>query len=205
MLMKMNCKVDGLRLDSALEVQKDFWPSWVSAAGVYCVGEVDNGDATIACPYQNYLDGVLNYPTYFPLVRAFESTSGSISDLYNMVNTVKSDCNDSTLLGSFSENHDNPRFANYTSDFSLAKNVLAFTMLTDGIPIIYAGQEQHYSGGSVPNNREAVWLSGFDTSAELYQWIAKLNKIRNYALQLDTGYTTYKVNIISLYVGRTSI
>ncbi|GAM40729.1 alpha-amylase [Talaromyces pinophilus] len=187
-----NYSIDGLRLDSALEVQKDFWPSWVSAAGVYCVGEVDNGDATIACPYQNYLDGVLNYPVYYPLVRAFESTSGSISDLYNMVNTVKSDCNDSTLLGSFSENHDNPRFANYTSDFSLAKNVIAFTILSDGIPIIYAGQEQHYSGGSVPNNREAVWLSGFDTSAELYQWISKLNKIRNYALQLDTGYTTYK-------------
>jgi len=198
--MLMNCKVDGLRLDSALEVQKDFWPFWVSAVGVYCVGEVDNGDATIACPYQNYLDGILNYPIYFPLVRAFESTSGSISDLYNMVNTVKSGCNDSTLLGSFSENHDNPRFANYTSDFSLAKNVLAFTILSDGIPIIYAGQEQHYSGGSVPNNREAVWLSGFDTSAGLYQWIAKLNKIRNYALQLDTGYTTYKVCIVSFYI-----
>jgi alpha-amylase len=175
-----------------LEVQQDFWPSWVSAAGVYCVGEVDNGDATIACPYQNYLDGVLNYPTYFPLVRAFESTSGSISDLYDMVNTVESDCSDSNLLGSFSENHDNPRFANYTSDFSLAKNVLAFTILSDGIPIIYAGQEQHYSGGSVPYNREATWLSGFDTSAELYQWIAQINQIRNYAIQWDTGYTTYK-------------
>lgn len=186
-------KVDGLRLDSALEVQQDFWPSWVNASGVYCVGEVDNGDTTIACPYQKYLDGILNYPTYFPLVRAFESTSGSISDLYNMVNTVKSDCSDSNLLGSFSENHDNPRFASYTSDFSLAKNVLAFTILSDGIPIIYAGQEQHYSGSSVPTNREATWLSGFDTSAELYTWIAKLNQIRNYALQWDNGYTTYKV------------
>ncbi|KAF4986882.1 hypothetical protein F66182_16794, partial [Fusarium sp. NRRL 66182] len=109
-----------------------------------------------------------------------------------MVNTVKSDCSDSNLLGSFSENHDNPRFASYTSDFSLAKNVLAFTILSDGIPIIYAGQEQHYSGSSVPTNREATWLSGFDTSAELYTWIAKLNQIRNYALQWDNGYTTYK-------------
>lgn len=28
-----------------------------------------------------------------------------------MINTVKSECNDSTLLGTFIENHDNPRFA----------------------------------------------------------------------------------------------
>ncbi|EED14962.1 alpha-amylase, putative [Talaromyces stipitatus ATCC 10500] len=191
-----NYSIDGLRLDSALEVQKDFWPAWNNASGVYCVGEVFNGDAAIACPYQNYLDGVLNYPMYFPLLRAFESSSGSISDLYDMINTVKSDCADSNLLGTFVENHDNPRFANYTSDFALAKNALAFTILSDGIPIIYSGQEQHYSGGSVPLNREATWLSGFDTTAELYQFIAKLNKIRNYAIQLDKGYTTYKANPI---------
>lgn len=184
--------VDGLRLDSVMEVQQDFWPDWNNASGVYCVGEVDDGDVSITCPYQNYLDGVLNYPTYFPLVRAFESSSGSISELYDMINNVKSDCVDSNLLGSFSENHDNPRFANYTSDFSLAKNALAFTILSDGIPIIYAGQEQHYSGGSNPWNREATWLSGFDTSAELYQFIAVLNQIRNYAIAWDNGYTTYK-------------
>lgn len=50
---------------------------------------------------------------YYPLLRAFSSTSGSISDLYNMINTVKSTCKDSTLLGTFMENHDNPRFASY--------------------------------------------------------------------------------------------
>lgn len=30
-----------------------------------------------------------------------------------MINTVKSTCKDSTLLGTFVENHDNPRFASY--------------------------------------------------------------------------------------------
>jgi alpha-amylase len=59
-------------------------------------------------------------------------------------------------MGSFSENHDQPRFASYTSDISvrpsarriyrkektnvpkLAKNVLAYTILADGIPISMA-------------------------------------------------------------------
>lgn len=36
-----------------------------------------------------------------------------MTDLYNMINTVKSTCKDSTLLGNFLENHDNPRFAQY--------------------------------------------------------------------------------------------
>jgi hypothetical protein len=49
--------------------------------------------------------------SYYPLLRAFKSPSGSISDLYNMIETVKYTCADSTLLGNFIENHDNPRFA----------------------------------------------------------------------------------------------
>ncbi|KAJ5093297.1 hypothetical protein N7456_009158 [Penicillium angulare] len=187
-----NYSIDGLRIDSVFEVQKDFFPGFEKAAGVYCVGEVDNGDPTLVCPYQDVLDGVLDYPTYWPLLRAFESTSGSISDLYDMINTVKSDCADSTLLGSFVENHDNPRFASYTDDMSLAKNAAAFTIMSDGIPIIYAGQEQHYDGGAVPKNREAVWLSKFDTSSELYTLISQGNAIRNQAIYKDADYITYK-------------
>jgi alpha-amylase len=52
---------------------------------------------------------------------------------------------------------------------SLAKNAAAFTIMADGIPIIYAGQEQHYNGGADPANREAVWSSGYNTNAELYK------------------------------------
>lgn len=48
--------------------------------------------------------------SYYQLLYAFQSTSGSISNLYNMINTVASDCADPTLLGNFIENHDNPRF-----------------------------------------------------------------------------------------------
>jgi alpha-amylase len=49
--------------------------------------------------------------SYYPLLDAFKSTSGSISDLYSMINTMKTACADTTLLGTFIENHDNPRFA----------------------------------------------------------------------------------------------
>lgn len=78
-------------------------------------------------------------------------------------------------------------FVNYDT-FQTAKNVLVFTMLFDGIPMIYQGQEQHLSGNSVPVNREAIWLTKYDTNAELYKLIAKLNRIRNHAAYLGTDY-----------------
>ena len=105
---------------------------------------------------------------------------------------MKSTCKDTTLLGSFSENHDVPRFASYTPDYSLAKNIIAYTILSDGIPIIYAGQEQHYSGGNDPYNREATWLSGYNTSATLHTHVASLNQIRNQAIYKDSTYLTYQ-------------
>lgn len=148
--------------------------------------------------------------SYYWITQAFQSTSGSISNLVNGINNMKSTCSDTTLLGSFLENHDNPRFPSYTSDLSLAKNAIAFTILADGIPIskshdvaeisgdftyaftVYEGQEQHYSGGGVPNDREAIWLSGYDTTAPLYTFIASVNQIRNQAIFKDSTYLTYK-------------
>jgi alpha-amylase len=118
---------------------------------------------------------------YYPILNAFKSTSGDLTALATSISTVRSACKDVSLLGSFSESHDVPRFASYTQDISLAKNVLTFSILGDGIPIVYAGQEQHYSGGEDPANREAVWLAGYNTGAPLYQHIAKLNKVRSVA------------------------
>jgi len=199
-----------LRIDTVKHVQKSFWPGYNEAAGVYCVGEVFEGDPDYTCSYQEVMDGILNYPMsvptydsptqqlttrrYYPLLAAFESTSGNMDDLYNMINTVKSTCKDSTLLGSFVENHDNPRFASYTNDISLAENAATFTIMADGIPIIYAGQEQHYSGGNDPSNREATWLSGYNTDSTLYKLIAKVNAVRSQAIYKDSGYLTYKVS-----------
>jgi alpha-amylase len=87
--------------------------------------------------------------------------------------------------------------SSYTSDYSQAKNVISFMFFSDGIPIVYAGQEQHYSGGADPANREAVWLSGYSTSATLYSWIASTNKIRKLAISKDSAYITSKVFLIA--------
>ncbi|GAB1213129.1 hypothetical protein ATERTT37_002278 [Aspergillus terreus] len=132
-------------------VEKDFWQGYSQAAGVYTVGEVLHGDPAYTCPYQGYIDGVMNYP----------------------INADK---------GSF------------TSDMSQAKSVIAYVFFADGIPIIYAGQEQHYAGGEDPYNREALWLSGYSKDSELYKFISTANKIRKLAISKDPNYLTAREN-----------
>ena len=85
----------------------------------------------------------------------------------------------------------------------MAKNVLVFTMLFDGIPMIYQGQEQHLKGNSVPVNREAIWLTGYDTNAVLYQLIAKLNRIRKHAALLGTNY--FEDSTHTIYQGASEL
>ncbi|KAL0474191.1 alpha-amylase [Neurospora intermedia] len=184
--------IDGLRIDSVKHVEKSFWPGFESAAGVFAIGEVFQGDPAYLAPYQSYISGVLDYASYYWIVNAFQSTSGNITALANGMNILKAAAIDLSLYGSFLENHDQARFAHKTSDMVLAKNAIAFTMLKDGIPIIYQGQEQHYAGSDTPYNREALWLSGFSTNSELYTWIKRLNQLRTHVIKKDDGYLTYR-------------
>lgn len=78
----------------------------------------------------------------------------------------------------------------------LAKNVLAYTLLTDGIPIVYQGQEQHLSGNGTPYNREAMWTTNYNTSSELYTFTQTLNHIRAQAVSSSTNYTIYNNYVV---------
>lgn len=61
--------------------------------------------------------------SYYYILRAFQSTSGSISALVAGLDTIKGVAKDLSLWGSFLENHDVERFASFTKDMALAKNV----------------------------------------------------------------------------------
>ncbi|RDW69853.1 hypothetical protein BP6252_08873 [Coleophoma cylindrospora] len=199
--------VDGLRVDTVKNVEKEFWSVFNTASGIYNLGEVSNGNVDYFCPYQDHLDGLIDYPTYYQATQFFANKSATSTNFVKEVQALNGTCNDTTLLGTFSENHDQPRFASYTSDLTvglaetpfsgprsnseqLAKNIITYTMLADGIPIIYQGQEQHFSGGTDPYNREALWLSKYHTHSELYQTIKNLNLIRAVATNQSSTFLT---------------
>lgn len=155
-------------------------------------------DAVIA-QLMHHANLVILSVRYFPLVNAFAKPNSDMSDLARSINDTSHACTDTSLLGSFSENHDNPRFPSKNDDMALARNVITFTMLTDGIPIIYQGQEQHYrsvGGEGNPYNREALWLSGYDRNHELYKLISLLNKVRKHAMHEDSMFLTTRAEVV---------
>ena len=169
---------DGLRVDTVKHVGKPFWPEFSAASGVYTVGEVWDGDPEYLLGYDGLLGGLLDYATYYPMNRFYQQT-GSSQELASMIDTVGSRFSNPAALASFLDNHDNPRWLSQKNDKSLFKNALAFVILSRGIPIVYYGSEQGYAGGNDPANREDLWRSGFDTSADLYGALTAFNGARH--------------------------
>ncbi|KAJ4200000.1 hypothetical protein NW767_007980 [Fusarium falciforme] len=171
---------DGIRIDTVKHVEKDFWPGFQSAAGVYSIGEVFDGNPDYLAGYASVMPGLLNYAIYYPMNRFYQQ-QGSSQDLVNMHDEISAKFPDPTVLGTFLDNHDNARWLNRKNDVSLLKNALAHVILARGIPIVYYGTEQGYAGGNDPANREDLWRSGFNTNADLYQAISRLSNARSKA------------------------
>ncbi|WVR07490.1 hypothetical protein IAU60_004532 [Kwoniella sp. DSM 27419] len=193
-----NYSVDAIRIDTVKHVQMDFWPDFTSASTVFNQGEVLNGDATYVGNYQKSGQvNPFNYPAYYPLIRGFNQTSGDLSELVTMTQTIKGQFSDPTLLGNFLNNHDNARFESTVKDSSLIKNAHAYPFVTDGIPYGYYGSEAGFTGGNDPANREPLWASNYDTSADMYKFFASLNAVRKAAGAASSDFYTNQMTVTS--------
>lgn len=185
-----NYEFDGLRLDASRNIRKPFWTKLCLAANVYCQGEVWAGDPELVCPYQEYMDGLHNYPMKEVATTALTSSTGNMADLINMASKMNTRCKDVTLFGTFMENHDNPRIGSFTTDPARLQNVAALNILADGIPVLYYGQEQALTGSNDPANREALWLTDYRTTGNLVPTITSLNRLRNHAASTSPTFLT---------------
>ena len=172
-----NYSIDGIRIDTVPEVNTGFWTDFNKYAGVYTVGEVFNGDPSYVSGFQGPLDATLDYPLYYAMRDVFGGQQ-SMYQLQSMLQECEQSFSDVSVLGTFLDNHDNPRFLSTQQDYTLYKNGLLFTVLTQGIPIIYYGTEQGFSGGNDPNNREPLWPTGFSTDGDLYTFIKNAIGVR---------------------------
>ena len=162
---------DGIRVDTVPEVKPTFWKSFNQAAGTFAIGEVFNGDINYVSPYQGQaLDSVLSYPIFFQIRNVF-AQGQSFQDLSQLSNQMKSKFSDPTLLGTFVDNHDNQRYLNVDQDQVRYSNALLFSIFYPGIPIVYYGTEQQFSGGNDPENREVMWTSGYSEDGYIYKFL----------------------------------
>lgn len=166
--------IDGIRIDTILEVPKWFWDRFTASAGVFQIGEAFNGNVDYIADYQNHMDSIFNYPLYYTIESSF---CGSFRNLEDYWFNARNRFVNPTYLSVFVENHDNPRFLNRCNDRKKFKNAIAFSLIWEGVPVFYYGGEQWYSGGADPNNREPLWDNYF-TDSEMYIMLGKLNKLR---------------------------
>ncbi|KAJ7115322.1 glycoside hydrolase superfamily [Mycena epipterygia] len=186
--------VDGVRIDTVKHIRRDFWSDFTTSAGVFTLGEVLDENATYVSSYIDAVDAVLDYPAWYQLITAFTSTSGNLSALQAspaLTPLGSAPSSSATVYSAaFLENHDQPRFASYTSDLALTKNAMTWVFVGDGMPILYYGQEQGYAGGADPSNREALWLSGYETNKPLVAHVKALNSARKSAIAGNSSFLT---------------
>jgi len=143
------------------------------------------------------LDSILNYPVYDALVDAFKIPGdANTTGLAQVLDIMKAHFSDVTVLGNFLENQDLPRWHNLSIDPQSLYNAMVFNFMSDGIPVVYYGQEQSFSGGTDPMNREPLWLSGYGNTTT-YQLITTLNKLRSFMIKSSPGWLTSPSEVIS--------
>lgn len=116
---------------------------------------------------------------------------GSGQSMYKIRETYANEENhftDVDALGSFMDNHDNARWlSDFPGNEPGFKNAITFAMTARGIPFFYYGDEQNFSGGNDPANRESLW-NDMDTGSEMYQMLAKINAARKAAAVWESAY-----------------
>ncbi len=91
------------------------------------------------------------------------------------------------LLVNFMDNHDLPRFLYEKKSQAALRNALSLMLTMDGIPCIYYGTEQNYSGGNDPANRENLAASGYNTTNDTFTFISKMTALRKKYAPLRRG------------------
>ena len=175
---------DGIRYADVPNVPKWFWGEFTEGAeGTYTLGivGVDSGtetDVKYIVDYQNYMDGVGNYPLFYNMRDAFCTQKLTILD--NYIQNLQILYNAPQYNGIWLGNHDKPRFL-YVCSSSYKKkafrNAIIFTLFFEGIPMFYYGDEQYFNGGNDPQNRE-VLFEHYDTNSDIYLMLKNANAIR---------------------------
>lgn len=170
-------RLDGIRLDTALYMPKWFLKHFQESAGVYMIGEVTTYNMSFHSGFQEPLAGLLNFPVTM-MLRSIFNKSGSLTILQELLQQQKHEnYKDLDALGNFVDNHDGPRFVHTMGgDVSKLKNGLVWTMLYQGIPIIYYGTEQ-LEVSNQQDDRTSMWPH-YSNSSDLYLFIGKLNGLR---------------------------
>jgi alpha-amylase len=181
---------DGYRLDTVRHVPKSFWEEFVREIkkeypSFYFLGEVFSGDAGYVAGYQQTgIDGITDFPMYY----AINDVLGGANPATQLAEAIETGSvyKDRSLMATFIDNHDVPRFTNRLTALKTEKleQALAFLMTYTGIPVLYYGTEIAMKGGSDPDNRRDMdWTA----ASPVRDYVKQLTAIRKSNPALTQG------------------
>jgi glycosidase len=210
---------DGFRIDTVKHVEHEFWQTFSQAVHqrlaqegknrFMLFGEVFDGDDAKCGSYTvpGELDSVVDFPQYYTVFSGVFAQASNPSQQAgtNQIQTLWDDrvnvygtqpqangigVAPAKSLVNFIDNHDVARFL-YSSngDVAALRNALTLLYTEEGIPDLYYGTEQEFSGGNDPSNREILWNANYATTGDTFQHIAKLARIRKAYQALTRGDT----------------
>ena len=211
--------LDGFRIDTVKHVEYSFWKEFatkvrerLSPQGkdrFLMFGEAFDGNDKLLGSYtqEGMLDSVFYFSQHFQVFRdIFENAhdekqqkgTDQIPKLWadrhvNYRNDPQPKgigVAPSKSLVNFMDNHDVSRFLfGALGDVDALRNALVLLMTEEGIPCVYYGTEQDFSGGNDPSNREVLWNTGFPTTGDTFRHLAKLTRLRAKYAALRRGDT----------------
>jgi alpha-amylase len=146
------------------------------------------------------LDGVFYFPQYYTAIQNVFTNSQATQQIQDLWTARLTDFGTVPMVGgigipptraqvNFLDNHDVPRFLYSGRGTDALHNALLFIFGENGVPCVYYGTEQEFSGGNDPANREDLWSSNYDTTGPTFQWIQRLTSIRKNYKALQDGNT----------------
>ncbi len=208
---------DGFRIDTVKHVEHEFWQYFTAGVrarigaknkhNFLMFGEAFDGDDALLGSYTvpGELDSVFYFSQHFQVfhdvfsqahVPGAQAGTAQIANLWASRKTNYGSAPQDDGIGippqkalvNFLDNHDVGRFLfDAAGDIPALHNALTLLMTEDGIPCMYYGTEQNFSGGNDPANREVFWNTKFDETGATFQHFATLAKIRKAYIALRRG------------------
>jgi glycosidase len=222
----MDLGIDGFRIDTVKHVNAEFWQGFTAGLDAHAAqlgrddffvfGEVYDADPNVLAPYVRELgmDAVLDFGFQSAALDFVNGAgAGHLAEVFADDAAYTTSLGDARALPTFLGNHDMGRIGYLVRDQdALARDELAHELLflSRGQPVVYAGDEQGFTGAGdgtdrharqslfasrTPEYAEQQLVTGetagsvdrFDTDAPLYALIAELAALRQTHPALATG------------------
>jgi glycosidase len=211
--------LDGFRIDTVKHVEHEFWQVFAQGirtrlaaekkTNFIMFGEAFDGNDQLLGSYTvpGELDSVFYFSQHYAVYRdifvnahdpAQQRGTDQIAALWSQRPMNYGTAPQANGIGvppyralvNFLDNHDVARFLfDAKGDVLALRNACTLLFTEEGIPDLYYGTEQDFSGGNDPANREVLWNTNFDQSGDTFQHIAELARLRKAYAVLRHGDT----------------